>query len=974
MPEVHGIRKVFANIIVGNGASDEISLKNYLDRARSVLQDDSNKNIDAEISKYFLDLCTQLICYGLFSAWMRFSVQSGSSPEKFTISSVPSHLQVGSLLRKMFSEFPFPSLNRAFDSCIKRLEEEFNNPANIAIAKRVGDLHNDFYSTFLTSYDPDTAKTLGVVYTDEVIVNFTIRGINHLLRQCFNKNQGILDPGVMYLDPASGTMAYPCGLLENVASRLSAMDEKDERSFEKWFRSAFLRRQQGWGNVVGFEVLITPYVLGHLRVMMMAERLGANINYGTDRVQLYLLNTLRDLPKNQTIEETISSLENTRSQVKIQDSSQKHDDRDVIVVMGNPPYNISSQNNADWILQLTDEYISPENLRREAGKPQVKQITGLKSMKDDYIKFLRFAQWMVTETNHQGIVALITNNFYLDGMVARGMRKELRRHFDSIYVVNLHGETRQKLPDRAKGTGIKKDEGVFDITVGTAIVFFIRSPTNNHKKHKKENPLACDVFYCEKFGTRKQKFEFLEGAGLDSTPFTAVNEPLDYELSPFVIEDETYNTFPYLCDIFLRNIQGIVTAHDTLVSHPSSSRLEKIIDNFYGETYTNFSPHEYTGHKSERVQGLKYRDPEVRFNDSRDWLIKDGLKGNPADAKACIIPWQFRGFDRRYLCYYAPLLNRGTERFALMQYLLPSQHNRALIVNKLSHKSESRWSNVFITDVPSDGGCMEGASSGGASYTFPLRINTSTDEDNFDHPKLAVHSNLNPAFMRRLPYWSWDDLSEKEKLAAGERVFNYIYGILYCPQYRELYGPILAKDFPRVPFPQIKSLFDQMASLGEKLASHHLLIDPATRNIQRHPINEAVSVRAIESYAWIEENDGIGKIWFDSQRASDSTDPDRKRRVLVPKTGAFYIDKVPKNVWTFEMGQIPQLDQWLGSRKHNAKPKKDTLSRDLNADELAYLLMMINAIEDTLALYPVLNATYQAIRNGEEKVTGTGKD
>jgi len=982
MPDVRELREVLARIVAGECTPNERPIQNHLQEIRFDLRTSFFQYANVDFDQDFVDLYTQIITYGLFMGWMRFQKDAPSTENKFTISTISQYLPADSLLQKIFTGIREQFVTGTYNLILGKLENCFNKFEYCELARRLGDLQNDFYSKFLTLYDPDTSKTLGVVYTNETIVNFTIRGIDHLLRKYFHKDEGILDLNVKYLDPAAGTMAYLCGLICQAFSLITSEvdNDKDTRGneaekrnrFKRWFQSAFLQRDQGFSNIFAFEVLMAPYLLGNLRVLMTAERFGAIVDYKIDRVQSYLLNTLSDIPRVKNLEEIIRLREKPNKLVETQSNLQARKNRGLIVVMGNPPYSVSSQNNSDWIIQLTDEYITPENLTREAGKPQIKGITGLKSMKDDYIKFLRFAQWQVAETNHQGIVALITNNFYLDGMVARGMRKELRRHFDAIYIVNLHGETRQRLPDRARQVGIRKDEGVFDITVGTAIAFLIHFPPNEHEMHKKENPLACNVFYCEKFGTRTQKYAFLDATALDGPPFVSVNEPLDYELSPFIVEDEIYNTFPYLCDIFVRNIQGIVTAHDTLVSNPDRVRLEQLIENFYENSYNNYSLHEYTGHKGERVPGHKYRDQEVKFNDSRDWLIADGLRGNAQDAKTCIIPWQFRGIDRRYLCYYSPLLNAGTERFALMQYLLPFQHNRALIVNKLSHKSESRWSNVFLTDVPSDGGCMEGASSGGASYTFPLRINQSTEPDDFARPKSAIHTNLNPAFMRHLPYWKWDELSEQEQLVAGECVFNYIYGVLYCPKYRFLYGPILAKDFPRVPFSQKKELFDKMERLGEQLASFHLMTNPATNNIWRHPINEDILTNMkngrlsplINVYAWIEEKAGKGKIWFDTSSILDSTKPIQAQKIIAPKAGAFYIDLVPKSVWTFEMGQIMQLDQWLGCRRFSPAPKKGRLSRGLTEEELNYFLKMINAIEDTIALYPKLDEVYQEISEG----------
>ncbi len=92
-----------------------------------------------------------------------------------------------------------------------------------------------------------------------------------------------------------------------------------------------------------------------------------------------------------------------------------------------------------------------------------------KWLNDDYVKFLRFAQWRIERTGH-GVLAFITNHGYLDNPTFRGMRQSLMQSFDEIHVLNLHGNSKKK--ERAPDGG--KDENVFDIQQGVAIGIFIR--------------------------------------------------------------------------------------------------------------------------------------------------------------------------------------------------------------------------------------------------------------------------------------------------------------------------------------------------------------------------------------------------------------------------------------------------------------------------------------------------------------------
>ena len=65
-----------------------------------------------------------------------------------------------------------------------------------------------------------------------------------------------------------------------------------------------------------------------------------------------------------------------------------------------------------------------------------------------------------------------------------------------------------------------------------------------------------------------------------------------------------------------------------------------------------------------------------------------------------------------------------------------------------------------------------------------------------------------------------------EEMITPERIFHYIYAVLYAPSYRERYADFLRLDFPRIPFPQEREVFEALADLGERLTALHLLRSP----------------------------------------------------------------------------------------------------------------------------------------------------
>src|SRR5205085_11414807 len=140
-------------------------------------------------------------------------------------------------------------------------------------------------------------------------------------------------------------------------------------------------------------------------------------------------------------------------------------DAPVMVVIGNPPYSGHSANKGKWISGLlhdkTGNYfeVDGESLRERNPK----------WLNDDYVKFIRFAQWRIERTGY-GILAFITNHGYLNNSTFRGMRQSLMQSFDEIYVLDLHGNSKKK--ERTPNNTM--DENVFDIQQGVAIGIFVK--------------------------------------------------------------------------------------------------------------------------------------------------------------------------------------------------------------------------------------------------------------------------------------------------------------------------------------------------------------------------------------------------------------------------------------------------------------------------------------------------------------------
>ena len=224
-------------------------------------------------------------------------------------------------------------------------------------------------------------------------------------------------------------------------------------------------------RLFGFELLMAPYAMAHLKLGMelaaldmdeAQRRVWAYDFAGDERLGVYLTNTLDEAAKQTErlkLGQYISDEANEAATIKRDDP--------VMVVLGNPPYSGHSANKdfvdgkRTWISALlrgtdTRNGASTGSYFAVDGQPLGERNP--KYLNDDYVKFIRFAQWRIERTGH-GVLAFITNHGYLDNPTFRGMRQSLMASFDEIHVLNLHGNSKKK--ERTPDGG--KDENVFDI-------------------------------------------------------------------------------------------------------------------------------------------------------------------------------------------------------------------------------------------------------------------------------------------------------------------------------------------------------------------------------------------------------------------------------------------------------------------------------------------------------------------------------
>jgi len=761
--------EVVAQELREEGSSGKTNLSGFYEAFRKFL-------IAGLSQEEFADLYSQTITYGLFAARTR-------SKDKFNRKLAYDYIpQTIGILRDVFQFISLGSLPSQMEWIIDDISEVL---AVTDVYKILDDYFRKgkgsdpivhFYETFLAEYDPKTREKRGVYYTPEPVVSYIVRSLQKILKTHFTRPEGLAQPNVTVLDPAAGTLTF---LAE--ATKL-AVEEFVQR-YGEGAKGSFIKGHV-LKNFYAFELMMAPYTIGHIKMSFWLEELGYKLE-ADERFKLYLTNTLE---MEELAQSTLPGMASLSEESHLAGKVKK--ETPILVILGNPPYSGHSANKGPWISDLLKKGYTLANGSKDDGyytvdgKPLKEKNP--KWLQDDYVKFIRFAQWKIDQAG-EGIIGFITNHSYLDNPTFRGMRRSLMRSFNEIYILDLHGNSLKKeiCPDGSP------DENVFDIRQGVAIAFFIK------KKSPKE---SCSVHHSELWGLREKKYDWLRKNDIETTDWLEISPKPGFYL--FVPRDETlieaYESYPKITDIFKLNSVGIVTARDNLTIHWSR-------DDAWA-TVSTFSKMDKELARQAYKLGKDVRDWKVEF--AQKDLMDSGLDKNK------IVPILYRPFDVRYTYYTGR--SRGficMPRPEVMQHML--NNNIGLVT--VRQVAEGIFNHGLITDSIIESRVT--LSNKGIGFLFPLYVCQNSDRESLfdkernDDVKLP---NIASTILEKLR-------SHFGIQIKPEEIFHYIYAVLYSNIYRSRYAEFLKMDFPRIPFTSDVGLFQQMADLGRRLADLHLL-------------------------------------------------------------------------------------------------------------------------------------------------------
>ena len=537
----------------------------------------------------FADMYAQTLVYGLFVA--RYHDES---PDNFTRQEARDLIPASNpLLRHFFDHIVGPNFDKRLEYIVNELCEVFSHADIPELMKEYfkndlwGKTHEGpdpvihFYEDFLKEYDDNLRKKLGAYYTPLPVVRFIVRFVDYLLEKEFDLVTGLADISktatgihrVQILDPAVGTGTFLTEVVRNIRARFTGQKGR----WLSYIHHDLLPR------LYGFELMMAPYTIAHLKMSMLLKEDGFKY-FNNTRLGIYLTNSL----EGGIVQLDLLAFDFAASIAEeSKEASIIKNETPIMVVLGNPPYSGVSSNETDYANSLVERY------KVEPGGTQKLQERK-HWLNDDYVKFIAFAESMI-EKNGEGIMGLITNHGYIDNPTFRGMRWHLAKTFDKIYVLDLHGNTKKNevSPDGSK------DENVFDIQQGVAIIIGIKTGK------KKDNQLST-VYHADLFGKRFSKF-----AELANNPkWTEVD--LDKKMLYFVGKNmlgrEEYDKGFSVVELFPKNTTGIVTGIDKLSIFYTKDELEKITKSILNsdDPYTEFNIKDGRKYKKEeRLQELR---------------------------------------------------------------------------------------------------------------------------------------------------------------------------------------------------------------------------------------------------------------------------------------------------------------------------------------------------------------------------------
>ena len=900
---------------------------------RSALEEALGIRFEGEQGRrFFRSTLVQTLFYGIFSAWVLWARTNAATPEPGRLfTGVPDavrfdwrvavwHLRAP-VLRALFQQIADPGrlqplgLTEVLDWTAAALDR-VDRTAFFARFNE-GEAVPYFYEPFLEAFDPDLRKQLGVWYTPSEVVRYMVARVDRTLKDDLGIADGLAAENVFVLDPCCGTGAYLAEVLRRIAANL------DGRGLGALVGSRV--KQAAMERVFGFEIMPAPFVVAHLQVGLTMQDLDAPLaDDGMERAGVYLTNALTGWEPHTNKPLPFPELEEERDRAE-----RVKQERPILVILGNPPYNGFAGMAVDEERELSDAYRTTKRVRRPEGQ----------GLNDLYVRFFRMAERRITETTGRGVVCFISNYSWLDGLSFTGMRERYLEAFDAVRVDCLNGDkykTGKVAPDGSPDPSIFSTDGdPVGIQIGTAIATLVR---------KTDHTPTVEIGFRHLWGQAKPE-ELIATAEVEpSTLYEGIEPVLPLGL-PFVrtaVSDEWFN-WPALPDLFPVSFPGVKTSRDGFLVDVDLDRLRRRIRDYFDPDVSHEEIARRHPAAMKTTAGFNARN------------VRDALLGRGGPNEGGFVRVAYRPFDTRWLYWEADgsLLDRPRPDYRSHVF----EGNLWIEAREREAKEDfSRGTLVrFLADNFGNG----------LSSYFPAWL----CEDGFGTERVerARRQNLSGKAQRYL-----------DRLGLGvEDLFYHVLATLHDPAYRKANAGALRMEWPRIPLPGWRDGESEGAAAelarssarGRELAR---LLDPDTPvlGVTDGTLRPGMATIAVPATAddrnmtgkdfavtagWGHSGSahavmpGLGRAveraYAPSERAALGESASMLGRTTLDiylNDNAFWCN-VPAAVWTYKLGGYQVLKKWLSYRE------RGVLGRALTPHEVQHFTDIARRIAAILA-------------------------
>lgn len=740
---------------------DNVALREWFDAFHTELQGSIN---DAITRSNAIDMMAQhILTKPVFDALFEDYDFSARNPMALALDN----------LRNDFTEFGLESETKDLEGFYESVRMRAQGIDNSEGRQKVlSELYENFFVTALRK----EADRLGIVYTPVEVVDFILHSANEILQDEFGRS--LSDEGVHVLDPFTGTGTFLARLLQ---SELIQPDDLERKYREELHAN---------------ELVLLAYYIAAVNIEeVFRGRRGEDSGYepftGIVLTDTFNLNKEEDptlfprewLPENN---------ERAERQQKLP----------IQVIVGNPPWSAGQKKSTD-----DNPNVEYPELEARVSDTYAEYYKGanIRQLYDSYKMAIRWASDRLDE----GIIAFVTSGSWIDGNAEVGIRACLAEEFSTVYVLHLRGnaytsgERRRTEGGNVFGSGSRTP---------VAITILAKNPNATHG--------SCKIQYRDigNYLIREEKLQTLH----ETVSIKGFN---DWET---ITPDKHYDWVDQRSEAFTEfyplGSEKVRTGRSDdvifgLYSLGLATGRDPYIYNFSRDTCTENAERmgqDYLAALSELDENSELIIDEVtqRHNVNIKWNRE--LVNNLKRKKRT----EFRD-DYIRKAAYRPFIATNCYAdytFSQMKYqvdrIFPdsSSENRVICV---PGKGSKKPFSVLMTDKLTDLNLNEAGARCFPRWEYPRPVDTPNTTGEFQGLDEAPEriDNISDTALRAFREHYSDNTITKDD------IFDYVYGILHAPSYREQFANDLSKMIPRIPYAPD---FHAFAKAGKALADLHL--------------------------------------------------------------------------------------------------------------------------------------------------------